>query len=376
MIIRRGRPAAIPAPETDPRRVRLSEHFVLSDFLGCHSVYSRGYPNRFEYDSYSEHKLTNARALCQHALEPLMAQFGGVSVSYGYISPDLSARIVKYQDPDKPSHHRWDLGAAADVCFHKWVAGDFRHIVDLYAPGSVLGSPIALAHGLDRLDIPYSRLITYSESPYLCIAVSAAEVGRGRPRLAFYENRYEGRPKAKPSYRQYMTPAAKAAAFETLQEQGLEHPWEGAGYPTYHGGGHQQYQHRRVSKYTMVSDWLFDLKSVSNGEKNIPSLQLESVLDGFAAAGTVYDWMIEKWQVPRASIVQGYVSHLNSNLTEGSDWRNDVISFEVAPPASTPEAMDWIEQIDYLVGADFEMTAEGFIRVHVDVETVLQSKEF
>ncbi|MGZ7230907.1 hypothetical protein ACXWOM_10635, partial [Streptococcus pyogenes] len=76
---------------------------------------------------------------------------------YGFISPELSRKIVKYQDPDKPSHHRWDLGAAADICVHDWV--------QTLAPGAVgtTGAPVhfALRH---LRDLPISRLITYSES--------------------------------------------------------------------------------------------------------------------------------------------------------------------------------------------------------------------
>lgn len=374
MLLRRSKPRTV--EETDPRKVRLSEHFVLSDFLGCHSVYSLGFPNRFEYDGSSDLKLRNVRALCQHALEPVMAQFGPLSIGYGYISPALSAQIVKYQDPEKPSHHRFDLGAAADVCVHKFVSGNYPTLLDLYAPESALASPIALAHGIDYLDIPYSRMITYSESPYICIAVSEKELIFNTPRKAFYENRYEGVPKAKPSYRQYMTPRAKADAFEHLQNHGLEYNWQGAGYPTYHGGGFRQFHHQRVSKYTMVSDWLFDLKSISQGAKNIPSLQLDTVQDAFAAAGIVYDWMIDTWHVPRASIVQGYISHTNPfSDDDGTDWRRPVIKFSVNPP-SKDNAMDWVEQIDYREGATFEFDADGFVEATVDVGTVLSYRQW
>ena len=82
-------------PKFDPRTHRLSPHFVLSDFLGCHSVYSKGYPNPFVLGGSSDLKLVNASVLCVAALEPLIAQFGGLSVAYGYISPELSEKIVK-----------------------------------------------------------------------------------------------------------------------------------------------------------------------------------------------------------------------------------------------------------------------------------------
>lgn len=240
--------------------------------------------------------------------------------------------------------------------------------MDLYAPGTAIGSPIALAHGIDYLDIPYSRLITYSESPYICLAVSAQELVADAPRKAFYENRFLGVPKAKPAYYQYMTPQAKSRAFELLQEHGLQHPWEGAGYPTYHGGGRKQYHHMRVSKYTMVSDWLFDLKSISNGAKNIPSLNLDSVQDAFAAAGTVYDYLLGHLNTPRLSIVEGYVSHTNPYFDPMNDWRKSMITFCIMPPEHLVGT--WPDDPDGV-----RMQPRGdFIEVNVDVDIVLASE--
>jgi hypothetical protein len=359
---------------TDPRLVRLSDNFLLSDFLGNHSVYSKGLANPFVFDGKSALKLDNIRCLCQEGLEPLMRQFGGLSVAYGYVSPELSRRIVTYMDPDKPSHHRWDLGAAADVCFHKWVTGDFPTLIDLYAPGSAIGSPIALAHAIDYLDIPYSRMITYSESPYICLALSAREFVADSPRKAFYENRFQGLAKAKPDYRQYATPQAKQRAFEALQTIGLEHPWQGAGYPTYHGGGFQQYQHMRVSRHTMVSDWLFDLQSISNGAKNVPCLNLANVQDAFAAAGIVYDWMIDILERPRLSIVEGYVSHTNPNSRDYNDWREPTISFHVATPGGLVTA-DALAVLEAMTVDGVQFTADmstGTLVAVVDVSEILE----
>lgn len=358
----------------DPRKYRLSKHFVLSDFLGCHSVYAKGYPNPFVMDDTAEEKLENATALCVEALEPVLQEFGPLSVGYGYISPDLSRRIVKYQDPEKPSHHRFDLGAAADICVHNWVCGDSKAVGDLFLPESARGSPIALAHGFEFFEIPYSRLITYSESPYVCVAVSAREVVSNRPRKAFYENRYAGKPKAKPTYLQYATPVAKLRALEDLQTNGLAFPWKGGGFPSYHGGGFRQFHHTRVSKYTMLSDWLFDLKSVSDGARNVPSMQLDSVQDAFAAAGIVYDWMVDQSDAKRLSIVSGYVSHTNPNFKRDNDWRTGTITFAVNYPEDDEDknrAM-WLN-LFAPPGAQFTYE-DGFVLAVVDVEAVLTEK--
>jgi hypothetical protein len=354
--------------EQDPRKYRLSKHFVLSDFLGCHSVYAKGFSNPFIFDAASEAKLENLSALCHEALEPILEEFGPLSVGYGYISPDLSRRIVKYQNPDQPSHHRCDLGAAADICVHRWVTGGVEP--DLYFPSATRSAPVSLGHTIDGFGIPYSRLITYSESPYLCIAVSAREVVSDKPRKAFYENRYTGTSKVKPDYRTYSTPQARQKALESLQTAGLSVDWQGMGYPTYHGGGFRQYHHIRVSKYTMLSDWLFDLKSITKGEKNIPSLNLDSVQDAFAAAGTVYDWMVDTWGCKRFPIAEGYVSHLNSSLRDFNDWREPTIRFAV----NSPEEFDVVDFLWERDGVQF--TIEGdFIVAVVDVDKVLSWSE-
>lgn len=372
MIRRTARGVAKP----DPRRMRLSPHFLLSDFIGNHSVYSRGLANDFR-PIKGDLRLDNGIALCQEGLEPLLRDYGPISVGYGAITPEVSDKVVTYQDPRKPSHHLWSLGAAADIVVHRWVAGEFRTVIDLTLPESAIGAPISLAHAIDYLDIPYSRLITYSESPYLCLAISAQECASGAPRKAFYENRYAGRPKVKPMYMQYSTEQARSRALQSLQEAGLQHPWEGAGHPTYHGGGRRQYHHMRVSKYTMVSDWLFDLKSISKGAKNVPSFNHSTVEDSFAAAGLVYDWLITELGIPRASIVAGYVSHLNPYFDPENDWREGTIKFTLA----LPEYID----IHHAVAATHCQLSqarvetrefEGFLEVTLDVDDALTTLDF
>lgn len=310
----------------DPTTVRLSRHFLLSDFLGNYSVYSSGLANPFDhYDPDAQRKLDNAVALCEYALEPILAEHGALSISYGYISPDVSRRIVGYQDPNKPSHHRWDLGAAADICVHGWVNGDPDD-------DTVQTAPITLAHAIDQRGIPYSRLISYSESPYLCIAVAAKEIETGNIRRAFYENRYTGKHKVKPAYFSRSTPAARGRAHADLQVTGLDAGWRGAGYPTYHGGGLRQYHHIRISKYTMLSDWLFDLHSIANGCRNMPNLRDDQLMETFYAVGDAYDEIIELMNVPRMSITSGFVSPANPYFCAANDWRSGTASFSIVPP--------------------------------------------
>jgi hypothetical protein len=352
----------------DPTRVRLSPHFLLSDFMGSHSVYAKGFANIFDMNG-ADNRIPNLQALCEHALEPLLEKYGPMSISYGVISPSLSRKIVTYMDPDQPSHHRADKGAACDFVSHRWVAGEFPTIDDLYLPESARGSPIALAHTIDQMDVPYSRLITYSESPYLCIAVSAEEVAQGHPRKAFYENKFNGVPKAKPQYTQLSNATARRKHLQKLQEHGLEHDWRGGGFPSVHGGGKRQYQHMRVSRYSMVSDFLFHTESVREGEKNIPCMHLDSVQDAFAASGLVYDWLLDNLGLPRLSITKAYVSHVNPfNNDQGDDWRRNSIRFS----ASIHEA----ETLHFALlnpppGVNFNIDDGTELTVEIDVNEVL-----
>jgi hypothetical protein len=313
----------------DPTRTRLSPHFLLSDMIGCQSVYAKGLPNVFEKEG-RDIRLVNGKALCEHVLEPLVALMGSVSISYGFISPSLSREIVTYQDPNKPSHHRWDLGAAVDVCVHRQVLQSISN--DNASPLQAdWSSPIAFA--LEHLqELPLSRLITYSESPYICMAVSADEVARGAPRGAWYENRYTGHPKVKPQYIKYPTSQLRARAQKRIAAEGLTHGWEGAGYPTYHGGGRKQFQHMRVSDHTMVSDWLYDEQFVTEGVRNFPSLDNAAVMEGFKLAGEAYEYMLKVTGLPRISIVSAYTSHLSQGWMAGRDWRQGDVSFEIVPP--------------------------------------------
>jgi hypothetical protein len=311
----------------DPTKTRLSPHFLLSDMMGCDSVYTQGHPNVFNKTDGFDLRLANGKALCHEALEPILALVGSFSISYGFISPSLSREIVTYQDWRKPSHHRWDLGAAVDICPHAWVQSLAPNVTNTDSP-----IEFALTH---LQDLPISRLITYSESPYFCVAVSEEEVRTSSPRMAWYENRYTGKRGAKPDYRKYPSQAARERALARLQADGLDHDWQGRGFPTYHGGGRKQLHHVRTSKYTMMSDWLYDKEWVSEGVKNVPSVMDANVMEAFHMAGDIYDTLLEVTGIPRFSIVSGYTSPRSPGWIENHDWRGDIIEFELVPPEYT-----------------------------------------
>lgn len=270
-----------------PSEIRLSPNFLLSDFMGCNSVYSKGLANVFH--DLSGQKLKEGTALCDYVLEALLEK-SQLSISYGYISPDLSESIVTYMDPGRPSYHRWDKGAACDVLLH-----------DLIREGT---PPIDIAFLIDDT-LPMSRTITYSESPYICVATKLSEIDSGKVRKALYENRYEG--VRRPLYVVY----SNNLDIRDMQrrQHKLEHDWRGAGYPTYHGGGKRQLHHIRTSKYTMLSDFLYSDYAVANGIANRPS-RLD--YSKFRAVGDVYDTLViellHDYGIGRLPIVRGYES--------------------------------------------------------------------
>lgn len=291
----------------DPTKVRLSEHFLLSDFMGCNSVYSKGYKNLF-IDPTGE-KLDEAKYLCESVLEPLLLTYGPMSVGYGYISPELSRRIVKYQDPELPSYHRWDKGAAADVVVHSQVRRR---------------APVMLAHDIDE-QFDYSRMITYSESPYICLATQLCE--KSTPRKAFYENRYMGVPKGKPLF--VKKSATQAGRLKQRDELVLSHDWRGAGYPTYHGGGVKQLHHIRTSRFSMVSDFLFSVEAVAEGIPNMPKLYINQSV--FESAGEAYDTLLRTLDVPRLSIIRAYEAP-RFNVDDLFSWK-EFFAIDFKPPS-------------------------------------------
>lgn len=279
----------------DPTEVRLSDHFLLSDLMGCHSVYAHGYRNVF--DSEDKAKLAEGRVLARRLLEPLL-QRSRLSVTYGFISPELSRKIVKYQDPDKPSYHRWDAGAACDVVLHQYVHANVP--------------PIYGACWIDE-NLPVSRTITYAESPCICVGTRAEEIAKGDPRRALYENRYVG--SRKPQYIPYSnSPKTRLAQKAAIQ---LDHDWQGQGYPSYHGGGIKQAQHFRTSKYTLLSDFLMSPTALLEGHANMPSSTGGRGLQRFRRAGAVIDSLLVATDARRLSIVQAFQS---------ADWMGDAPS--------------------------------------------------
>lgn len=309
--------------DIDPTTVRLSDSLLLSDFMGCDSVYRHGYFNRFTEEDLP--KLNEAFLLAQ-TIEHLQKTLGPCSISYGYISPELSQKVVKYQNPNKPSYHRWDLGAAADLCFH-----------------SQKQAPIKTAFKIDDL-VDYSRMITYAESSQICVATRVSELG-DKPRRAFYENRYIGQ--REPKHIKYSANKERRGAQKIAHT--LEFDWQGGGHPSYHGGGIQQLQHLRAGTYSLWTDFLYYAPYVGEGVRNsplpLPPSRYHAIESGMEKAGKLISSLVTQFSA-RFSVVRGLVLTDNS-----SNWEDEGVSIVIVPPASLPptEVVKAIELFDWKV---------------------------
>lgn len=298
----------------DPTTVRLSESLLLSDFMGCTSVYRDGLANPIYRQDRK--KIDEGRCLAGY-LEQLQDVNGPLSVIYGYISPELSRQIVKYQDPDIPSYHRWDLGAAADVSFNNHG----------YAP-------VLLAHDIDH-DFPrYSRMITYAQSPYICIATKRSEGLIGDTRRSFYENIYiPGR--RKPLVRNYPRSIGRRSVVIEESKSYINAPnydWTGGtSHPPYHLKGIKGYEHLRNAIRIPLSTLLYDKKRVHNGVHNRPPIGDSKRLHAFNQNIWLASLILTRIQQhigKRMSVISAYKSG-----EPKYDYQNGCI-FTIIPPES------------------------------------------
>lgn len=327
----------------DPTMTRLSTGILLSDAMGCTSVYRDGLHNRFP--ETFESQLKEGRGLAAY-LESVAEYTGPFSICYGFVSPELSRSIVKYQNPNDPSYHRWDAGAAMDVCFH----------IPLRE-----ASPIQIAHNIDTDFAKYSRMITYAESEWICIATQEKELENEDYRLAFYENRYVG--ERKPQHVKY----SEGMVSRSLQKEQhtLAHDWRGRGWPSYHGGGVRQFEHHRVSEFTHVIDFLYDKNLVHKGVKNVPPLlnkeKFERWMEVAQMAGHVVDVATRMNGMHRVSITQAYNMHVPAR-----NWSKRFTLQLVPAEGTDPYAMaNELESLQEVSQVRVAYKPDGLSRVNV-----------
>jgi hypothetical protein len=284
-----------------PWNVRLNEHFILSDFLYSDSIIRRGLKNQ-----YHERGVTtqHGRALAR-LLGAIADEHGHLSIGYGYINHDISMRTVKWKNPADPSYHRWDLGAACDFIAHDWLSpvltkGVWKTSEADEASPMMLAREIANSH-------EFSRMITYSESPSICVAANLNEETLKDARRAFYEYRYQGEHGAKPMYVKH----PEVPTRDSVREGLAEHGWVGQGHPSHHGKGRLQYQHVRIGKYLTLLECLrcpFKLyEGVNNRPPNSAKGKKNFMKVGFAMSRFI-EWYYHFVGQGSISVISGHNS--------------------------------------------------------------------
>jgi hypothetical protein len=332
-------PAAAAMKALDPTRMCFGD-MLLSEFVGNHSVYYYGYANPVQTDVWGAdttvHRGWIRLAQLVHGVRAALESDSELpttvfTISYGWIHPRLSEKIVKWKPGSQPSYHRWDEGAAVDINFHhttfgpQYFAGDMDNEQSAWQRLSPLGIATLINTPPGRFQ-SLDRTITYSESPYICIACAPLSLYPGRGK--WYENRWMGNIGSKP---RYINHCSDARDIETAAVPSpLEEDWRGTGHPTYHGHGKLQYHHIRTSLYTMMSDWLYDRDKVHFGEANrMPTsmVRYDYIKNMMHYAGRAYD-VLQALANSHLPIIEGIVmGNRTSNWEENGRW-----SFTIACP--------------------------------------------
>lgn len=138
-----------------PQDVRVGEFFLLSDFLYSHEAVRDGIPNlplAFDGD-----EVAGMRGLCQHILDPVVKQFGALSITYAYCSENYWWEKYgdRYVGNDLHSYrlNRGGVGGAADILVH-----------------SQKDNPCQVIYWI-RDNCEFDRLILYkAPRPIICVA--------------------------------------------------------------------------------------------------------------------------------------------------------------------------------------------------------------
>lgn len=131
--------------------IRMSKYFILSDFVYSHTGILKGVPNMPEYDSP---EVDGIRGLATNLLDPIVEQFGQLSITYGFCTPELwrlmyGGRSMTSLHTFKPPRNQ--IGGACDILVHAF-PDDPRPVLNWI-----------------RQSLVYDRLIIYPQSPILCV---------------------------------------------------------------------------------------------------------------------------------------------------------------------------------------------------------------
>lgn len=172
----------------------ISKHFCLRDLIECGSTWHRFAAEGKKIDNLpreieSVHALER---LAQTTLDPVVEEFGGLELTYGFATPRLTKHIKRHICPGLDQHAAHELNRVGKpVCSRGGAACDFR----------VVGVDVAELVEFIRSGDMFDRLYIYDRSSRIHVAaqsrprrhvVHLSQDARGRriPRLV------AGRPQA------------------------------------------------------------------------------------------------------------------------------------------------------------------------------------
>jgi hypothetical protein len=131
-----------------PQNIRVGKYFMLSDFLYSETAVIKGISN---CPPLAGREVESIKGLCAAILDPVVERFGAISITFGYVSPELQRAIPGRM---RPSVHnicpagKAVLGAAADFQAHNteyshkdillWIAGSCTYDRLILYPGSTI----------------------------------------------------------------------------------------------------------------------------------------------------------------------------------------------------------------------------------------------
>ncbi|MFN6538306.1 MAG: hypothetical protein RM021_018425 [Nostoc sp. EkiNYC01] len=141
-------------PRTRPQDVRVGKHFMLSDFLYSQTAITKGIPNC--PSSWTGVEVQGLKGLCKHILDPVVENFGPVSVTFGFCSLQLWKHWYPSVENPLALHlfrpPQGGIGGAADILIHSHPT-----------------NPRPVFNWI-RQNCTYDRLIMYPGSSIICCA--------------------------------------------------------------------------------------------------------------------------------------------------------------------------------------------------------------
>lgn len=136
-----------------PQDIQIGKHFVLSDFLYSQTAITQGIPNC--PTSLDGPEVAGMRGLAAAILDPVVEEFGPISITFAYCSPELWQHWYGDSGSNNDLHtfrpRKGGVGGAADILIH------------------ALQDPRPALNWI-RDNCVYDRLIIYPNSRILCTA--------------------------------------------------------------------------------------------------------------------------------------------------------------------------------------------------------------